>query len=153
MGPFSKCSARLSHQNIHIGEQPCQCTECGKAARSRSSVSTRARALGRPCEGSECTRAFRWASPLPLHQRTHTGENAYKCPNYRKPFPYGSSLTEHQKTHPGEKRCKCRDGETSSATAPLGLGRIPVQVRRGGPPSGTALCCPGTRGPTASRHL
>lgn len=47
----------------------------------------------------ECGRTFRFLSQFVIHQRIHTGERPFKCPQCGKGFSKNSNLNLHLKTH------------------------------------------------------
>uniref|UniRef100_A0A8D2NLT5 C2H2-type domain-containing protein n=1 Tax=Zosterops lateralis melanops TaxID=1220523 RepID=A0A8D2NLT5_ZOSLA len=66
---FSQGS-ELVHEQLHDGEKPHKCLECGKS--------------------------FSQRHHLISHQRIHTGVRPFRCPNCRKGFKHNFHLIRHQ---------------------------------------------------------
>ncbi|KAI5944845.1 Zinc finger protein 268 [Manis javanica] len=58
-----------------------------------------------------CGKAFIWKSLLIVHERTHAGENPYKCSQCEKSFSGKLRLIVHQRMHTREKPYECSDCE------------------------------------------
>ncbi|XP_061476200.1 zinc finger protein 665-like isoform X2 [Rhineura floridana] len=124
---FSACGEKFRtshltrHQNIHIGEKPYQCTNCGECFMQSSSLDSHRKMIhqgtklvpllqkvtsvqGKSSRCCECGEKFSRASHLIRHQRIHTGEKPYKCPECGECFMWSSSLDSHRKKIHQEKK-------------------------------------------------
>ncbi|KAM5125558.1 uncharacterized protein ACMZJ9_022113 [Mantella aurantiaca] len=55
----------------------------------------------------DCRKCYKRKSLLVIHQRSHTGEKPYSCPECGKCFTQKSYLVTHQRSHTGEKPYSC----------------------------------------------
>uniref|UniRef100_A0A8C3MI25 Uncharacterized protein n=1 Tax=Geospiza parvula TaxID=87175 RepID=A0A8C3MI25_GEOPR len=53
----------------------------------------------RPFVCPDCGKGFKHKFTLITHQRIHTGERPYECPQCGKSFTCSSHLTRHQRSH------------------------------------------------------
>ncbi|XP_054832558.1 zinc finger protein 3-like [Eublepharis macularius] len=119
---FSMKSNLNAHWQIHTGEKPYKCLECGKNFTWSSTLATHQRihTEEEPYKCSVCGKNFSTAAVLIRHLRIHTGEKPYVCLQCGKSFCQSSSLTRHQRIHTGEKPYKCSVcGKSFSASSVL----------------------------------
>ncbi|NXA81472.1 ZN572 protein, partial [Thryothorus ludovicianus] len=53
------------------------------------------------CE--QCRKRFLLSSTLRKHQRTHTEEKPFRCPDCGQSFRQNFTLVTHRRIHPGER--------------------------------------------------
>ncbi|XP_056362997.1 zinc finger protein 436-like [Oenanthe melanoleuca] len=92
-------------EQLHHGEKPHKCSECGKSFRTRSVMieHRRIHTGERPYECGECKKSFSQSSTLSVHQKTHTGERPHECDKCRKRFHTSFNLLQHYRIHTGER--------------------------------------------------
>ncbi|XP_053137331.1 zinc finger protein 665-like [Hemicordylus capensis] len=106
---FSTSGYLTIHQRIHSREKTYKCLECGKSFIKRGdlTVHQRIHTGEKPHKCLECGKSFSTSKYLTTHQRTHSGEKPYKCLECGKSFIKRGDLTIHQRIHTGEKPHKC----------------------------------------------
>lgn len=107
-----KASAMIlrAHQRTHVGGKPYTCPECGKSFLTvPSRFSTWEHTQGRsPSYITSMGKATAILFHLIPHERTHTGENPYKCPAARgKDVSSSSRLKQGHRSHPSERPYGC----------------------------------------------
>nr|XP_034963387.1 zinc finger protein 2 homolog [Zootoca vivipara] len=102
---------RTSHQIIHTGEEPHQCLECEKAFHENESFTYQTHQKIHTVEKTytplECVKSFGQNKTLTNHQRIHREEKPYRCLECGKFFSSRTKLTDHQRIHTGEKPYQC----------------------------------------------
>ncbi|XP_050832758.1 zinc finger and SCAN domain-containing protein 2-like [Serinus canaria] len=106
---FRWSSNLIKHQRTHTGEQPYECDQCRKRFQTSSSLllHQRAHTEERPFRCPDCGQGFRQNSHLVMHRRIHTGERPHECGECGKSFSQSSNLIQHQRTHTGERPYEC----------------------------------------------
>ncbi|XP_006877799.1 PREDICTED: zinc finger protein 135-like [Chrysochloris asiatica] len=95
----------------NLASRPYECQECGKAFRHASNLTIHVRSHSgeRPYECKECGKAFHKSSNLTIHKRIHSGERPYVCKECGKTFNRSSHLTAHTRSHSGERPYECKE--------------------------------------------
>ncbi|XP_059346992.1 zinc finger protein 572-like [Ammospiza nelsoni] len=105
---FSQNSELVVHGQLHDGQKPHKCLECGKSFRQSSTlISQRIHSGEWPYECGECVKGFSSSSALVIHQCIYTGERSYECPQCQKRFQSSSSLVWHKRIHTDERPLRC----------------------------------------------
>ncbi|XP_054507406.2 uncharacterized protein LOC129132355 isoform X1 [Agelaius phoeniceus] len=108
---WSQSSELVLYEQLHDGEKPHTCVECGKSFRWNSHliVHQRTHTGEWPYECGECGKSFRQHRCLIMHQKIHTGERPYECSKCAKRFQTSSNLLRHYQIHREERPFQCPD--------------------------------------------
>ena len=101
---FAKKFNLTRHTLIHMGEQPYSCNTCGRAFKSKRSLTlhTRVHRLHtgkQPYSCKRCGKTFRSKRSLTLHTPIHTGNKRYRCKTCGKSFVHKAVLVKHTRTY------------------------------------------------------
>nr|XP_042700117.1 zinc finger protein 665-like isoform X4 [Chrysemys picta bellii] len=118
-GEMLRLGTHLEVASHRCGESPQQNSVPPQHQSAALTIQQRIRSEQKPCQCLDCRRSFVRRSTPMAHQRLHTGERPYKCPDLqRKPFPRpesrkrfaeSSARTKHRQFHPGESPYACLD--------------------------------------------
>uniref|UniRef100_A0AAX7TZ37 C2H2-type domain-containing protein n=1 Tax=Astatotilapia calliptera TaxID=8154 RepID=A0AAX7TZ37_ASTCA len=105
------CKQSLQKHQIHTGERPFGCTECGKRFRYQGNLKmhTKVHADEKPFGCDDCGQRFSRKTNLTRHMRVHTGEKPFGCDECGQRFNHKANLKLHIRVHTGEKPFSCED--------------------------------------------
>ncbi|XP_028646559.2 zinc finger protein 420-like [Erpetoichthys calabaricus] len=106
---FSQESYLQRHKKSHNGEKPYCCPECGKRFLKNNTLQKHIiiHTGEKPHGCFECGKRFSQISHLQSHRRIHTGEKPFCCSECGKRFSDSSTLRKHIRLHTGEKPFRC----------------------------------------------
>ncbi|XP_037303615.1 zinc finger protein 79 isoform X2 [Manduca sexta] len=115
-----KRSIAVHHQRVHLGVKLALgkdargkvfvvCEICGKKCISKASLVDHQRIHSgeKPFQCPECPKKFSVCQRLQIHLRTHTGERPFKCAICPKAFMHKAALNRHDRVHTGVKPYTC----------------------------------------------
>ncbi|XP_077545331.1 uncharacterized protein LOC144158353 isoform X2 [Haemaphysalis longicornis] len=114
---FTERRRLVVHERLHSGERPYVCSTCQKSftERRRLVVHERLHSGERPYVCSTCQKSFTQRRHLVVHERLHSGERPHVCSTCQKSFIYRASLAVHERSHSGEKPYVCSTCQKSFA--------------------------------------
>ncbi|CAM9348545.1 unnamed protein product [Rangifer tarandus platyrhynchus] len=96
-----------SSSEIHVGERPIVCSDCGKVFMRKTQLKIQQRVHTgeeeKPYKCGQCRKSLTWPYSLTEHMKSHTPKNSYECKECGKTFKYRSSLYKHSRIHAGKK--------------------------------------------------
>lgn len=107
----AKDSLRV-HMFTHSGERPYKCSLCDASYTQSGHLHrhikvTHEGKFDYQCQYTGCDKSFYDLSSLRIHQRSHTDERPYACPNCPQRFRTSNAKKTHMKTHLLNKEFEC----------------------------------------------